>query len=193
MRFLWGFLIREMHRQIASFADLKRGKQFNWKRSPIISSSSIMAKTSEAGLNLCFRSLAAILKYDRVIPLIRAKDDSFCKGYYSSEEQLVEKIKRGVLGAVYPDFAAMSLRVVEMQIMDIADDIAYSTYDFEDALKAGFGSPLDLLQQMNNNLELRDAVGWPDSSSRRRAETSRRTEKHLTRMLVRWMQFNIAW
>ena len=93
-----------------------------------------------------------------MIPLIRAKDDSFCKGYYSSEEQLVEKIKRGVLGAVYPDFAAMSLRVVEMQIMDIADDIAYSTYDFEDALKAGFGSPLDLLQQMNNNLELRDAV-----------------------------------
>jgi dGTPase len=29
--------------------------------------------------------------------------------------------------------------------MDIADDIAYSTYDFEDALKAGFTSLLDIL------------------------------------------------
>jgi dGTPase len=30
--------------------------------------------------------------------------------------------------------------------MDIADDIAYSTYDFEDAMKAGFTSLLDLLR-----------------------------------------------
>jgi dGTPase len=30
--------------------------------------------------------------------------------------------------------------------MDIADDIAYSTYDFEDAMKVGFTSPLDFLR-----------------------------------------------
>jgi dGTPase len=29
--------------------------------------------------------------------------------------------------------------------MDIADDIAYSTYDFEDAMKAGFATLLDVL------------------------------------------------
>ena len=29
--------------------------------------------------------------------------------------------------------------------MDLADDIAYSTYDLEDILKAGFESPLDIL------------------------------------------------
>jgi dGTPase len=45
-----------------------------------------------------------------------------------------------------------------MQIMDLADDIAYSTYDFEDALKAGFASPLDIIQQLNSNAEIRDAV-----------------------------------
>jgi dGTP triphosphohydrolase len=45
-----------------------------------------------------------------------------------------------------------------MQIMDLADDIAYSTYDFEDALKAGFASPLDIIQQLNSNAEIREAV-----------------------------------
>jgi dGTPase len=33
--------------------------------------------------------------------------------------------------------------------MDIADDIAYSTYDLEDAFKAGFISPIDMLIQDN--------------------------------------------
>jgi dGTPase len=110
-----------------------------------------------AGLNLCYRSLAAILKYDNCIPLIGEK--SLVKGYYKSEQGLVAKIKKAVLGEKYRDRSADSLRVIEMQIMDLADDIAYSTYDFEDALKAGFGSPLDLLQQLNNNNELRSAVG----------------------------------
>lgn len=38
-----------------------------------------------------------------------------------------------------------TFKTVECHIMDIADDIAYSTYDLEDSLKATFLSPLDLL------------------------------------------------
>jgi dGTPase len=39
-----------------------------------------------AGLNLCFRSLAAVLKYDNQIPLI-ADGPKLTKGYYSTEDK----------------------------------------------------------------------------------------------------------
>jgi dGTPase len=113
-------------------------------------------RDQRAGLNLCFRSLASILKYDNCIPLMGS--DSLQKGYYKSEEDLVQRIKRAVLGENYRIRENERFRVIEMQIMDLADDIAYSTYDFEDELEAGFASPLDLLQQLNNNEELRDSV-----------------------------------
>jgi dGTP triphosphohydrolase len=63
-----------------------------------------------------------------------------------------------ILGTAYASRHNDEFKVIEMQIMDLADDIAYSTYDFEDALKAGFGSPIDLLQQLNNNDEIRVGV-----------------------------------
>jgi dGTPase len=37
--------------------------------------------------------------------------------------------------------------------MDIADDIAYSTYDLEDAFKADFLNPLDLLKPSDNKVD----------------------------------------
>ncbi|MGE6494448.1 dGTP triphosphohydrolase [Cupriavidus metallidurans] len=97
-----------------------------------------------AGLNLTYRSLAALLKYDNLIPkrnVDREKKGKLVKGYYASEESLVRKIKKAVCGAKPPS----KLKVIECQIMDLADDIAYSTYDVEDALKAGFLSPLEIL------------------------------------------------
>lgn len=96
---------------------------------------------SRRGLNCTFRSLASVLKYDREI-LPRSSSDSLTKGYYGEEKAIVGRIKQAVVGVSdYPDF-----KTVECQIMDIADDIAYSTYDFEDAMKVGFTSPLDFLR-----------------------------------------------
>jgi dGTPase len=93
------------------------------------------------GLNCTFRSLASILKYDRPI-LPRGAAAPLTKGYYQEEKELVRCIKTAVVGrADQPNF-----KTVECQIMDIADDIAYSTYDLEDAMKVGFTSPLDLLR-----------------------------------------------
>ncbi|WP_248167569.1 dGTP triphosphohydrolase [Ralstonia pseudosolanacearum] len=106
--------------------------------------SQLEKKEIGAGLNLTYRSLAALLKYDKEIPLIDAQRDEsgkLVKGYYLSEAGLVKAIKQAVVGKADID----NFKVVECQIMDLADDIAYSTYDLEDALKAGFLSPLEII------------------------------------------------
>jgi dGTPase len=93
-----------------------------------------------AGLNLTYRLLAAALKYDRAIPERRGKQGKLVKGYYQSEAALVLQIKLAVCGS-----DAKNFKTLECSIMDIADDIAYSTYDLEDALKAGFLTPASIL------------------------------------------------
>jgi len=104
---------------------------------------------NRAGLNLTFRTLAAVLKYDQKIPP-RAADRQYCpmppkakdvcKGYYETELPIIKLIKENV--AHDPD---APFRTIECSIMDLADDIAYSTYDLEDAFKAGFLSPVSMM------------------------------------------------
>ncbi|GAA4215772.1 anti-phage deoxyguanosine triphosphatase [Sagittula marina] len=97
-----------------------------------------------AGMNLCFRTLAAVLKYDSEIEFERPEAKKPKKGYYASEAKIVEKIKLKVLGGkpLPPD---VKFKTIECAIMDIADDIAYSVYDLEDSLKAGFLTPASIL------------------------------------------------
>ncbi len=91
------------------------------------------------GLNLCARTIAAVLKYDVPIPM-SGDPGKVSKGYYTSEESVVEWVKEAVApGRREP------LKTIECQIMDIADDIAYSTYDMDDAFKAGLLAPVDLI------------------------------------------------
>jgi dGTPase len=98
---------------------------------------------SSLGLNLTLRSLAAVLKYDRPIAGKRKKKDKLQKGYYAEEASLVEAIRLAVsrTGPV----KSGKFKTLECTIMDLADDIAYSTYDFEDSMKAGFRTPIDLI------------------------------------------------
>ncbi|RYE73413.1 MAG: dNTP triphosphohydrolase [Oxalobacteraceae bacterium] len=102
-------------------------------------------KDARLGLNLTYRSLAAILKYDNQIASSRASGDKLSKGYYASEKLVVEKVKENVA----PNHEG-SFKTIECQIMDIADDIAYSTYDFEDAMKAGFTSPFEMVSRVSD-------------------------------------------
>jgi dGTPase len=99
---------------------------------------------NRAGLNLTFRTLAAVLKYDNEIPTLAADrgsmKPSICKGYYSSEAEIVGKLKLAI-----PRSPRTRFRTIECAIMDVADDIAYSTYDLEDAFKAEFLTPLSLM------------------------------------------------
>ena len=97
-----------------------------------------------AGMNLCFRTLAAILKYDFEIALKRPEATKPQKGYYASEAAIVADIKCKVLGGKQQPKGS-KFKTVECAIMDIADDIAYSVYDLEDSLKAGFLTPASIL------------------------------------------------
>ncbi|ASG67935.1 dehydrogenase [Francisella halioticida] len=94
------------------------------------------------GLNLTYRTLAATIKYDQLIPPI-SDLGKLTKGYYNEESKLVEDIKQKLLEP-YSVTTIENFKTIECYIMDVADDIAYSTYDVEDALKGGFINPLSM-------------------------------------------------
>lgn len=110
--------------------------------------------TSKYGLDLTYRALASVLKYDKVIPHRKENGDGLAKGYYGCEQELVNEIKLNVA----PGFSGSDFKTLECWIMDIADDIAYSTYDLEDSLHAGFVSPLSLLNSLFNDEKIKNAV-----------------------------------
>jgi dGTPase len=112
-------------------------------------------RDNRAGLNLTFRTLAGVLKYDRRIPELRKDRSSpigISKGYYFTEADLVRDIKANVGfdsgNSRFPDF-----KTIECSIMDVADDIAYSTYDLDDSFKAGFLDPVAMLANYDNIIE----------------------------------------
>ncbi|MFC5507908.1 dGTP triphosphohydrolase [Bosea massiliensis] len=110
------------------------------------------------GLNLAYRTLAAVLKYDEMIPAERPGGSKVAKGYYETETALVRKIKEAVAGD--PAFRPGKFKTLECVIMDLADDIAYSTYDLEDCLKAGFLTPAEILASADGLLsQVAEKVG----------------------------------
>lgn len=85
------------------------------------------AYDSPAGLDLTVRTIASVIKYDKICA--PSKDDFVSKGYYKDEHELVLQIK-SKLGIPQ----GRALETIESQIMDLADDIAYSAYDLEDTI-----------------------------------------------------------
>lgn len=118
---------------------------------------SIDGVDNRLGLDPTYRSLAAVLKYDQPIPKKRKKKagESVCKGYYESESSLVKQIRNSVAPSLKKE---TKLKTIECQIMDLADDIAYSTYDLEDGLKGGFVNPQMLLETVRSNAHVLSAV-----------------------------------
>ncbi|MBI5579220.1 MAG: dNTP triphosphohydrolase [Deltaproteobacteria bacterium] len=104
---------------------------------------------NRVGLNLTSRALLSVLKYDNMIPASRDENDKLVKGYYYTESNIVRRLKANV----FKTSAPASIKTIECQIMDIADDIAYSTYDLEDAFKGGFLSPIKILNNTRDFIE----------------------------------------
>lgn len=123
-------------------------------REPIVD-----GKDERKGLNVTYRSLAGILKYDSLIKLKRNKTDRITKGYYQPEAALVAAIKKHVAPQLLSgESVEEKFTTIECWIMDVADDIAYSTYDLEDALKGNFVNPLRLLSTLARDKNLRKRI-----------------------------------
>lgn len=127
------------------------------KEPPPPSKASNKGKDSRVGLNLTARVIASVLKYDREIPTQRNLTDSVVKGYYQSESDVVNKIKSKLLGLpnrkIPSALKGIAFKTIECSIMDVADDIAYSTYDIEDAFKAGFLNPYAIMSSSERVME----------------------------------------
>jgi dGTPase len=83
------------------------------------------------GLNLTYQTLDGVLKYKTCIDeaALAAATEGLVKGFYADDQPLVE--------AIIQRTGTGQQRSFECQIMDVADDIAYSVHDLEDSLKAG--------------------------------------------------------
>lgn len=107
------------------------------------------------GLNLLLRTIAGVIKYDKEIKDRGKKGangrsgggytarGNVEKGYYEDDKEIVELVRSNLIRNPADD--GRQLKTIECQIMDLADDIAYSTYDFEDCMIAGVTQPVDLI------------------------------------------------
>ena len=83
------------------------------------------------GLNLTYSTLDGLLKYKTCLDgtTLAAPHHEPIKGYYAGDRELVQTITQAT--------GTGRLRSPACQIMDVADDIAYSVHDLEDSLQAG--------------------------------------------------------
>lgn len=100
------------------------------------------AERTPRGMNLTAGTLAAVVKYPFQLGATGRKAGRGAvagKGIYEEEMPVIHALQALGLGV------SAERRTLECQIMDIADDIAYSAYDLEDTLEAGIVTPLDLV------------------------------------------------
>ncbi len=105
------------------------------------------------GLNLTRASLDAATKYPW--PLRRASEfgNTTKFGVYEDDQEVFEWMRQG---------APEGAKCVEAQIMDFADDVAYSVHDFEDAIVEGFLDPALLSDPLAHDALIEDVGKWSE-------------------------------
>ncbi|MEQ9086418.1 MAG: deoxyguanosinetriphosphate triphosphohydrolase [Pontimonas sp.] len=109
------------------------------------------------GLNLTRTSLLASIKYPwsaetpEIDPSGRAKF-----GVYADDQDVFEWARQGL-----PPRRLM----IEAEIMDFSDDVAYSVHDFEDAIVNGYLDPAALASEKDRRDILHDMATWVGTAS----------------------------
>jgi dGTPase len=105
------------------------------------------------GLNLTRASLDAATKYPW--PLRRASEfgNTTKFGVYEDDQEVFEWMRRD---------APEGAKCVEAQIMDFADDVAYSVHDFEDAIVEGFLDPALLSDPLAHEALIEEIGKWSE-------------------------------
>jgi dGTPase len=99
-----------------------------------------MRSFEDDGLNLTRATLNAVLKYPWLREAVGDRSEKW--GAYHSERQIFEWARRA-------DVPAKDVKCAEAEIMDWADDIAYSVHDVEDFFRANL-IPLDRLSESDS-------------------------------------------
>jgi dGTPase len=129
-------------RALAEFADAFGGFEANAQSLRVLTrleAKIVDADGRSVGLNLTRATLDAATKY----PWPRQSETTKF-GYYEEDREAFEWLRLG---------AVSSARCVEAQIMDWADDVAYSVHDLEDGIQAGLVA-LDRLDDASERDEL---------------------------------------
>lgn len=101
------------------------------------------------GLNLTRAMLDASCKYPW--SFIERAENSNKFGYYSDDAPIFNWLREGV---------KHNGKSAEAQVMDLADDIAYSVHDFEDAIFGGFIDPELLVARSGHDRLIEKVVSW---------------------------------
>ena len=112
------------------------------------------------GLNLTRASLDASCKYPwaRSQGVAEAGGNQSVKfGYYEDDAEVFEFLRKG---------AELNRKCIEAEVMDFADDVAYSVHDFEDAVVSGYVNLSELAAVSNHNDYFEKIQSWagPDIS-----------------------------
>ena len=103
------------------------------------------------GLNLTYRTLAAIIKY--FVPYDKVKDKRKKKCLYTDDyNDLLCKLKELGYNEDLP------FRTIDVQIVDLADEIAYCAHDLEDALASNYFTIDEFYFRLESNDTLEDEV-----------------------------------
>lgn len=96
-------------------------------------------RTEFQGLNLTYRTLLGILKYYNKF------NKDLGEKLYSKQKFIYDKDYEFVNEILYK--SKISLRTLDVQIVDLADEIAYAAHDLDDGLRMGIFTPDDIIHE----------------------------------------------